>query len=197
MRVLIACEFSGVVREAFRTHGHNAWSCDIIPADDDSPYHLLTDVRGPIRWSWDLMIAFPPCTHLAVSGAHRFKYKQHEQAESLKFVELLLDADIPRICLENPVGIINTRIRKPDQIIQPYEFGEDASKKTCLWLKNLPKLIRTSYIEPGISASGKRVWSNQTPSGQNKLGPSADRWKLRSKTYQGIANAMAEQWGGK
>jgi len=134
------------------------------------------------------MVAHPPCTHLAVSGARWFKDKQVEQAEALDFVRLLLDADIPRIALENPVGVISSRIRKPDQIIQPWQFGEDASKKTCLWLKNLPKLVSTDVIQ-------KKVYANQTPSGQNKLGPSPDRAKLRSITYMGIANAMADQWG--
>ena len=134
------------------------------------------------------MISHPPCTHLAVSGARWFKDKQAEQVEALDFVRLLLDADIPRIALENPVSIISSKIRKPDQIIQPWMFGHDASKKTCLWLKNLPLLQPTDVIE-------KDKYANQTPSGQNKLGPSEDRWKLRSVTYAGIAEAMAEQWG--
>jgi len=140
------------------------------------------------RGGWDLMVAHPPCTHLAVSGARWFKDKQVEQAEALDFVRLLLDADVPRIALENPVSIISSKIRKPDQIIQPWMFGHDASKKTCLWLKNLPLLQPTDVIE-------KDLYANQTPSGQNKLGPSEDRWKLRSVTYTGIAEAMADQWG--
>jgi len=140
---------------------------------------------------WDLMIAHPPCTHLAVSGARWFKDKQKEQAEALEFVRLLLNAPIERIALENPVSIISSRIRKPDQIIQPWQFGHSESKSTCLWLKNLPKLIPTDILP--LPVSGR--WSNQTPSGQNKLGPSPDRWKERSKTYQGIAEAMAQQWG--
>ena len=196
MRVLIACEFSGVVREAFIKRGHNAWSCDLLPSDIPGP-HLQMDILELLEKDpdWDLMIAFPPCTHLAVSGARYFKDKQFEQQEALDFVVALLDAPIPCIALENPVGIISTRVRKPDQIIQPYDFGHDASKRTCLWLKNLPKLAPTSVIEPTVLANGKRIWGNQTPSGQNKLGPSPDRWKLRSITYQGIADAMAEQWG--
>lgn len=194
MRVLVACEFSGVVREAFRLRGHDATSCDLLETDIPGP-HYQGDIRDILTDGWDLMIAHPPCTHLAVSGAHRFKYKQAEQAEALDFIRLLLDAPIPKIALENPVGIISTKIRKPDQIIQPYQFGEDASKRTCLWLKHLPCLEPTLYVPPK-EVGGRRVWGNQTPSGQNKLGPSPDRWKLRSKTYQGIADAMADQWGG-
>ena len=194
MKVLIACEFSGVVREAFRSRGHDVWSCDLLPTEISSPYHFQTDVRNILGNDWDLLIAHPPCTHLAVSGAHRFKFKQKEQEESLAFIRLLLNAPIARIALENPVGIISTRIRKPDQIIQPYEYGEDASKRTCLWLKNLPPLVPTRMVAPR-EVNGRKLWANQTPSGQNKLGPSPDRWKLRSKTYQGIADAMATQWG--
>jgi len=140
------------------------------------------------------MIAHPPCTHLAVSGARWFKDKQEEQAEALAFVRTLLDAPIDRIALENPVSIISSRIRKPDQIIQPWQFGHDASKRTCLWLKNLPPLIATAHVAPRM-VDGKPRWANQTDSGQNRLGPSDDRWKLRSATYTGIAEAMAEQWG--
>lgn len=200
-RILIACEFSGTVRRAFRARGYDAWSCDLLPADDASPYHLQGDV---VQWlqpghcgpeydgpGWDLMIAHPPCTHLAVSGAAHFKTKVKEQREALDFVRVLMGAPIPRICVENPVSVISTKIRRPDQIIQPYQFGHPESKKTCLWLTNLPPLVPTNVltIQPGTR------WQNQTPSGQNKLGPSADRWKLRSKTYQGIADAMAAQWG--
>lgn len=200
MRVLVACEFSGVVRRAFRALGHDAWSLDLLPCEDNSPFHFVADILEWLKMDapyWELMLAFPPCTHLAVSGAHRFKYKRAEQAESLAFIRALLDAPIPKIALENPVGIISTNIRKPDQIIQPYEFGDDASKRTCLWLKNLPKLVPTRYIPPRTLPGGRKVWANQTPSGQNKLGPSENRWKLRSITYKGIAEAMAEQWGGK
>lgn len=197
MRVLIACEFSGVVREAFRARGHEAWSCDLIPSEDSSDYHIQDDVRGYLNDDWDLMIAFPPCTYLCGSGIH-WNTRRPERAEltedALKFVQTLLNAPIPKIALENPVGIISTRIRKPDQIIQPFQFGHDASKKTCLWLKNLPLLIPTRLVAPTIGANGKPVYANQTPSGQNKLGPSPDRWKLRSITYSGIAEAMADQW---
>lgn len=192
MRVLLACEFSGTVREAFRTLGHDAWSCDLLPTDIEGQ-HYQCDIFDIVDKGWDLMIAFPPCTHLAVSGAKWFKNKQVEQAQALDFIRKLLNLPIPKIALENPVGIISTRIRRPDQIIQPYDFGEDASKRTCLWLKGLPLLVPTSHVPPRIVA-GRRIWGNQTPSGQNKLGPSEDRWKLRSKTYQGIANAMAFQW---
>ena len=194
MKILVACEFSGVVREAFRKRGHDAWSNDLITADDSQEFHLLGDVRNYLNLGWDMMLSFPPCTHLAVSGARHFKNKVVEQREALDFIRLLLNAPIPKIVLENPVGIISSKIRKPDQIIQPYQFGEDASKRTCLWLKNLPKLVPTKYVEPRAGPNGNLVWGNQTPSGQNKLGPSPDRWKLRSKTYQGIADAMAEQW---
>jgi len=188
MRVLVACEFSGVVREAFRKRGHDAWSCDLLPADDGSQYHYQDDVRNVLGrgkpWAmlpWDLMIAHPPCTHLAVSGARWFKDKRAEQAEALEFVRFLLDAPVPRIALENPVSIISSHIRKPDQVIQPWQFGHGETKATCLWLKNLPKLKPTNIVD-GREA---RV---------HKLPPSADRWKLRSITYTGIAEAMAEQW---
>lgn len=187
MRVLVACEFSGVVREAFRKKGHDAWSCDLLESEGN---HIQGDVMEVVDDGWDMMIAHPPCTYLAVSGLHwnkRIPGRGVKTEEALKFVEALLSCDIERIALENPVGAISTRIRKPDQIIQPWMFGEDASKKTCLWLKNLPLLQPTNVIR-------KDRYSNQTPSGQNKLGPSPDRWKLRSITYQGIADAMAEQW---
>jgi len=187
MKVLIACEFSGVVREAFTKKGHDVTSCDFLQSEIVGK-HYIGDVRDILYDSWDLMIAHPPCTHLAVSGARYFKFKEREQKEALDFVRLLLDAPIEKICLENPVSIISSKIRKPDQIIQPWMFGEDASKKTCLWLKNLAKLKSTNIIT-------KTIYSNQTPSGQNKLGPSPDRAKERSRTYQGIADAMSEQWG--
>ncbi len=190
MRVLVACEFSGVVRDAFLAKGHPATSCDLI--DSTKPgAHYKGDVRDLLHDGWDLMIAHPPCTHLAVSGAKWFKYKVKEQQEALEFVMLLMDAPIPKICLENPISIISTRIRKPDQIIQPWQFGHPEAKSTCLWLKDLPRLTHTNVLP--LPESGR--WSNQTPSGQNKLGPSPDRAKLRSITYQGIADAMAAQWG--
>lgn len=188
MRVLVACEFTGTVRRAFRELGHDAWSCDILPAEDGGP-HIQGDVRQVLGDGWDLMVAHPPCTHLAVSGARHFHRKQVEQAEALEFVRTLMDAPIPRIALENPVSVISSRIRKPDQIIQPYQFGHPESKKTCLWLKGLNPLQPTAVMQM------RGRWENQTPSGQNKLGPSPDRWKIRSKTYPGIAHAMATQWG--
>lgn len=191
MRVLIACEYSGTVRDAFADRGHDAWSCDLLPSDT-AGNHYLGDVRDILDDEWDLMIAHPPCTHLAVSGARWFKDKQAEQAEALDFVRLLLDTPIPRIALENPVSIISSRIRKPDQIIQPYEYGHEATKTTCLWLKNLPPLMPTNIVGKGkrhVTKSGKSLpeWYN--------LPPSADRWKIRSATFSGIAEAMANQWG--
>jgi hypothetical protein len=188
MRVLVACEFTGTVRRAFRELGHDAWSCDLLDAEDGGE-HIYGDVRQVLGAGWDLMIAHPPCTHLAVSGARHFHRKQVEQAEALEFVQTLMDAPIPRIALENPVSVISSRIRKPDQIIQPYQFGHPESKKTCLWLKGLNPLQPTAVMQM------RGRWENQTPSGQNKLGPSPDRWKIRSKTYPGIAHAMATQWG--
>ncbi len=185
MNILVACEFSGIVRDAFIRKGHNAVSCDLLPTESEGP-HYQCDVRDIINNNWDMMIAFPPCTHLAVSGARWFKEKQKEQAEALEFVKFLLDANIEKIALENPIGIISSRIRKPDQIIQPWQYGHEETKSTCLWLKNLPLLIPTKIMEVRNR--------NLTPSGQNKLGPSPDRWKLRSKTYQGIAEAFADQW---
>lgn len=191
MRVLVACEFSGIVRQAFINKGHDAISCDLLPSELEGP-HYKGDVRNILADGWDLMIAHPPCTHLAVSGSRWFKNKKKEQEEALAFVQLLMDAPIEKICIENPVSIISSRIRKPDQIIQPWWFGEDASKKTCLWLKNLPALKETNRL-PGDNKTRR---GNQTPTGQNKLGPAPDRWKERSRTYKGIARAMAEQWGG-
>ena len=184
----MACEFSGVVREAFRLNGHNAWSCDLLPTEQPGQ-HIVGDVTEYLCEDWDLMIAHPPCTHLAVSGARWFKEKQEEQAEALEFVRILLNAPVPKIALENPVSIISSRIRKPDQIIQPWMFGHPEAKKTCLWLKELP------LLEPTLALPHRKRWENQTPSGQNKLGPGVDRWKKRSITYTGIAQAMADQWG--
>lgn len=196
MRVLVACEYSGRVRDAFLSAGHEALSCDLLPTDSDGP-HYQGDVLDIINDGWDLMIAHPPCTYLSVSGMHwttRGLRDPKLTEDALDFVRKLLDAPIERIALENPVSVISSRIRKPDQIINPYEFGHDASKKTCLWLKNLPKLASTNFIEPRIINGCKR-WGNQTDSGQNKLTPSDDRWKIRSETYEGIAQAMAQQWG--
>jgi len=196
MRVLIACEYSGTVRDAFRAAGHDAMSCDLLPTDKPGP-HYQGDVSDIIRDGWDLMIAHPPCTYLCSSGLHWNKRRPEraEQTEAaLAFVQVLLDAPIKRIALENPIGCISTRIRKPDQTIQPWQFGHDASKATCLWLKNLGPLTPTQTIAPRI-VGGRKRWGNQTDSGQNKLPPSADRWKIRSETYQGIADAMAARWG--
>lgn len=181
MRVLIACEFSGVVREAFTAAGHEAWSCDLLPSEQPG-LHLQTAVQDVLGDGWDLMIAHPPCTHLAVSGARWFAAKRQEQAEALAFVQLLLDAPIPRIALENPISIISSCIRRPDQIIQPWQFGHGETKATCLWLKGLPCLTPTMIV------SGRRPRVHREP-------PSPDRWKNRSRTFPGIAAAMAMQWG--
>jgi hypothetical protein len=190
MKILIACEYSGIVRDAFIARGHDALSCDLLDTERHGP-HYKGDARDVINAGWDLMIAHPPCTHLAVSGARYFAQKVQEQAAALDFVRFLMDAPIPRICIENPISVISTRIRKPDQIIQPWQFGHPESKSTCLWLKGLPKLVATQVLQ--LPASGR--WQNQTASGQNRLPPSPDRWKERSRTYQGIADAMAAQWG--
>lgn len=181
MKVLVACEYSGTVREAFKKKGHDAWSCDLLPTEIVGN-HYQGDVLDILNDGWDLMIAHPPCTHLAVSGARWFKDKRQEQHEALEFVRTLLAAPIPRIALENPVSIISSRIRKPDQIIQPWMFGHGETKATCLWLKGLSRLTPTQIVE-GREA---RV---------HKMSPSPDRWKERSRTYQGIADAFAEQWG--
>lgn len=252
MKVLIACEFSGTVREAFKKLGHDAWSCDLL--DTDIPgQHIVGDVLEILNNGWDLMIAHPPCTYLCSSGLHwnaRTEGRQEKTEEALLFVKLLLNAPIAKIALENPTGCISSRVRKPDQKVQPWQFGHNASKGTCLWLQGLPKLLPVKIIPPigwqsivyasdlplcehcdepwcldcnchyadcscigphqdeverktidGFEFArpeglvGKPVWGNQTPSGQNKLAPSKDRWKLRSITYQGVADAMANQWG--
>lgn len=183
MKVLVACEFSGIVRDAFIAAGHGAISVDLLPSERPGPHvqmdvlEFIDKVRG-----FDLMIAHPPCTHLAVSGARWFKEKQAEQAEALNFVRDLLDAPIPRIALENPVSIISSRIRKPDQIVQPWMFGHGETKATCWWLKNLPPLQPTNIVPEREG----RVWREP---------PSPDRWKNRSRTFQGMADAMAAQWG--
>jgi site-specific DNA-cytosine methylase len=193
MRVLIACEYSGRVRDAFIARGHDAMSCDLLPTDSPGP-HYQGDVFDVINDGWDLMIAHPPCTHLAVSGAKHFAAKQADgrQAAALDFVQRLLDARIKRIALENPVSIISSRIRKPDQIIQPWQFGHEATKTTCLWLKGLPHLQPTEVVGKGarhVTKGGKSVpaWYN--------IGESTGRWKIRSATFPGIAQAMAAQWG--
>jgi site-specific DNA-cytosine methylase len=211
LNVLVACEYSGRVRDAFKARGHNAWSCDLLESESCRNDHIIGDVRKylepqgdganrcvecaqtcygdncflcggvTISCRWDLMIAHPPCTHLAVIGARWFKDKIEEQRDALNFVRCLLDAPIPHIALENPVSIISSKIRKPDQVIQPWQHGHGETKATCLWLKNLPKLKPTNIVE---GREGK-VW---------KMPPSPDRWKARSRTYTGIAEAMADQW---
>lgn len=199
MKVLVACEYSGRVRDAFLARGHDAISCDLLPTDSPGP-HYQGDVLELIRREkFDLMVAHPPCTYLCSSGLHwngRIPGRAEKTEEALEFVRALLFCDIPKIALENPMGCIGTRIRKSDQTIQPWQFGADASKATCLWLKGLPKLVPTSLVEPRI-VNGKKRWGNQTDSGQNRLGPSDDRWKIRSETYLGIAEAMAAQWGAR
>ncbi len=197
MKILVACEYSGRVRDAFRAAGHDAWSCDLLPCDADPAYHIQGDVVPLLGQGWDLMVAHPPCTYLCSSGLHWNKRVEGRQAKTeaaLDFVRTLLSCPIPRVAIENPVGCISTRIRKPDQTIQPWQFGHDASKATCLWLKGLPLLRPTAIISPRM-VNGKPRWANQTDSGQNRLGPSTDRWKIRSETYSGIATAMAQQWG--
>jgi hypothetical protein len=195
-RVLVACEYSGRVRDAFTALGHYALSCDFEPADTPGP-HYQGDVMNVLHDGWDLMVAHPPCTYLSSSGLHwnkRRPERAQQTEDALEFVRVLLAAPIAHIALENPIGCISSRIRKPNQTIQPWQFGHDASKATCLWLKNLPLLRATGMVEPRL-VNGKKRWANQTDSGQNRLPPSADRWKIRSTTYQGIADAMADQWG--
>lgn len=184
MKVLIACEFSGIVRDAFAEHGHDAWSAELLPSERKGQ-HLICDhdlhLLDILTDGWDLMVAHPPCTRLAVSGARWFKQFQGEQEHAIDFVRALLNAPIQRIALENPISVISTRIRKPDQIIQPWQFGHGETKATCLWLKNLPKLTPTNIVD----GREGRVW---------KESPSPERWKNRSRTLQGIADAMAQQW---
>ena len=190
MKVLVACEFSGVVRRAFRDRGHDAYSCDLLPSEDNSEYHYQGNVFDIIDRNWGMMIAHPPCTHLCVSGARWFKDKQEEQKEAINFFLSLAECGISRVCIENPVGIMSSIYRKPDQIIQPYEFGHVEAKKTCLWLQNLPKLTPTKIVEPEYTTfkSGKRMatWYANAPVKTRAL--------LRSVTFQGIADAMADQW---
>ena len=181
MKILVACEFSATVRDAFISRGHDAWSCDLLDSEGDPSRHIQGDVLAILEDGWDMMIAHPPCTHLAVSGARWFKGKLKEQREALDFVRLLLSAPIHRIALENPVSIISSRIRKPDQVIQPYMFGDPYMKTTCLWLKGLVKLTPTNVVEK----REQKCW---------KEPPGPDRWKNRSRTYPGIAQAMAQQW---
>jgi hypothetical protein len=218
VRVLVACESSGAVRDAFIRAGHYAASCDLLPSESPLGDHYQCDATEILDHGWDLLIAHPPCTYLSVSGMHwttRGLRDPKLTEDALDFVRLFMEAPIERIAIENPVSVISSRIRKPDQIIQPYQFGHDASKKTCLWLKGLPLLKPTQMVEPRMVCCGVTLpdgvgkhgcpdccgekaarprWGNQTDSGQNKLPPSKDRWKLRSKTYEGIADAMAAQW---
>jgi hypothetical protein len=184
MRVLVACEFSGVVRRAFRALGHDAWSCDLMPAEDGSDHHFQGDALAEIGGGWDLMIAHPPCTDLAVSGARHFSAKAADgrQGRALDFVRALMEAPIPRICIVNPISIISSRIRKPDQITQPWQFGHGETKATCLWLNGLMPLRPTNIVE------GREARVHRMPPGPN-------RWKERSRTFEGIAAAMADQWG--
>ena len=181
MKVLVACEFSGIVRDAFTKHGHDAWSCDLLDTEI-SGQHIKGDVLSVLDEGWDLMIAHPPCTHLAVSGARWFKNKQAEQQGAIQFFMRLISAPIERICVENPVSIMSTQYRKPDQIIQPWMFGHGETKATCLWLKNLTLLTPTDIVD------GREHRVHREP-------PGKDRWKNRSRFYTGIAQAMANQWG--
>lgn len=198
MRVLIACEYSGTVRDAFIRAGHDAMSCDLLPTDIPGP-HYQGDIRdvlylGPMSQPWDLMIAHPPCTDIAVSGAAWFKEKiaDGRQARALEFVRFLMDVPIPKICIENPISVISSKIRKPDQIVQPWMFGHAEQKATCLWLKGLPKLQETCNVKEEMVLLPKRERERL-----HYLPPGPNRWKERSKTFQGIADAMAQQWGAK
>ena len=184
MRVLVACEYSARVRDAFRRYGHFAFSCDLLPCEGDPQWHLQQPVEEVLGDGWDLMIAHPPCTHLAVSGSRHFHRKHREQSEALDFVRLLMAAPIPRWCIENPVSVISSVIRPPDQIIQPWEHGHGEVKATCLWLKNLPKL------KPSCCVEGREERVLLMP-------PGPDRWKERSRTFEGVAEAMGDQWGGR
>ena len=184
MRVLVACEYSGRVRDAFRRCGHDAWSCDLLECEADPSWHYQGPVQEVLGRDWDLMIAHPPCTHLAVSGSRHFHRKQRQQAEALDFVRLLMEAPIERWCIENPVSIISSAIRPPDQIIQPWQFGHGETKATCLWLQNLPMLRSTDVVE------GREPRVHMMPPGPN-------RWKERSRTFEGVADAMGDQWGSR
>lgn len=205
MRVLVACEFSGTVRDAFRKLGHDAWSCDIMPTDTNPKYHITGDVLERLDEGWDLMIAHPPCTYLTCTGnkwfkpeyKDRFPNREQDRRDAVRFFERLHDSSVPRIAIENPIGIMSTVLRKPDQIIHPWQFGHEASKSTCLWLKGLPKLTPTNIVSKGefvTYKSGKRMtkWYADAAS----LSP-VERARVRNKTFQGIADAMASQWGYK
>jgi hypothetical protein len=193
MRVLIGCEFSGTVRSAFEKRGHYAVSCDILPTEIPG-YHEQRDVREIMDWGWDLAIFHPPCTDICISGSRHFpeKIADGRQQLALDFVEMLMKAPIPKICIENPISVISSNIRKPDQIIQPWEFDHPEVKATCFWLKNLPKLIPTHKI-------GGDMFTPPAPEGReariHRMQPGPNRWRERSRTFTNIANAMAEQWG--
>ena len=190
MKVLIACEFSGTIREVFSLMGHDAWSCDLLPTEVDGyGSHVEAPVEGILHHGWDLMIAHPPCTYLAVSGARWFAERSIEQTLALDFVRLLMDAPIERICIENPVSVISTRIRKPDQIIQPWEFGHPETKATCLWLKNLSKLVPTDIKDVRSSKTILNKGSGKNAETRQK------RQRDRGRTYLGVALAMGLQWG--
>jgi len=191
MRVLIACEFSGIVREAFRKRGHDAWSCDLLPAEDKSYFHIEGDVLEHLNDGWDLMIAHPPCTRLASSGARWFSKRVAEQDSAIWFFMQFVHSQVSRVAIENPVGIMSNQYRKPDQIIQPWMFGHPESKATCLWLKGLPLLVPTNDVRAEME---KLPLSKRTRVHYASPGP--DRWKERSRTMPGIAEAMADQWGG-
>ena len=209
MRVLVACEYSGRVRAAFRARGHDAWSCDLLPSDDDSPYHIIGDVLPVLGKGWDLVIAHPPCTYLTCAAEWAYgpgPYHQKVKAETITgtdrisarldaiaFVKTIWNCPAPRVCIENPVGVLSSHLGKPSAV-QPHEHGDNASKKTCLWLRGLTPLVPTAHVAPRL-INGRPRWANQTDSGQNNLTPGLDRWKMRSLTYKGIANAMAAQWG--
>lgn len=202
MKILVACEYSGVVRDAFRKMGHDAYSCDILPCEGSQDYHYQCDINDVLIGEWDMIIAHPPCTYLTVTGNRwfkeeykdRFPNRKQDREEAVNFFMMFANHKCPKICIENPLGIMSTRWRKPDQIIQPYQFGHKEAKKTCLWLKGLPTLRPTKIVEPEYTTfkSGKRMATWYTNA--LKL-PPRERMKVRSKTFQGIADAMAEQWG--
>lgn len=196
MRVLVACEFSGIVRDAFAARGHDAWSCDLLPTERDGQ-HIQADVLKVVSWGWDLIVAHPPCTYLtiAANGWHaRRPEREPLRVKAADFFMRLYNAPAPRIAVENPVGVMSSRFRKPDQVVQPHWFGHPERKATCFWLRGLPPLLPTNKVEPeavkGVSPKGKKYYA------MNWLPQSKDRWKIRSRTFQGIADAMAEQWGG-
>lgn len=212
MEIIIGCESSGVVREAFRRRGHNVYSCDLLPADDGSPYHIQDDIFNALRRHWDMAILHPPCTYVSNSGIHwnhRTPGREEKTAAAIEFVDRLWRVPIKKMAIENPMGVLSTRWKPYSQRFQPNWFGDDASKWTCLWLRGLLPLRRTVFAAPRFvkvegggnsemlfpEMAGVARWANQTDSGQNKLSPSPDRWKERSRTYPGPAEAMAAQWG--